>query len=206
MVLVRTIKFSPLHAKPYTSVLATLAYFDLFHHPLTIGELSRFAPVSYQVGQLENIISELLSQRVIYRLGEFYSLSPNYFLQQKRELGNSRAEKLLPGAKKIGRFLFQFPFVKAIAISGSLSKNYSEKNGDVDFFIITAVNRLWIARSLMHAYKKLMMLLGRQHLYCMNYYVDESALVIAEQNFYTAVEITTVIPCAGAEAIQIAGN
>ena len=33
--------------------------------------------------------------------------------------------------------------------------------------------------------------------YCMNYFVDEAELVIAEKNIYTATELYTVIPTAG---------
>jgi hypothetical protein len=112
------------------------------------------------------------------------------------------AEKVLRKASGIGKFLYQFPFVQAIGISGSLSKNYADKKSDIDFFIITKGNRLWIARTFMHLYKKFTYLNGRQHLFCMNYYIDEMAFQIEDQNIYTAIEIMTLLPICGEQSFQ----
>jgi hypothetical protein len=49
----------------------------------------------------------------------------------------------------------------------------------------------------MHILKKLSFLVNKQHLFCMNYYVDEAQLEIAEKNIYTAIEIVTLIPLQG---------
>ncbi len=118
---------------------------------------------------------------------------------EKRETGEP--EKLLPKAFKIGRFLFHFPFVRAIGISGSLSKNFADEKADIDFFIITKANRLWIARTIMHVFKKLTFITGHQHLFCMNYYIDEEAMLIGDQNIFTAIEIATLVPVCGKDAL-----
>jgi hypothetical protein len=118
-------------------------------------------------------------------------------LVKRRREGNLRAEQLLPKAMKIGRFLCRFPYVKGVGISGGLSKLYAHENADFDFFIITKANRLWIARTFMHLYKKLTFLTGKQHYYCMNYYLDEKALQLQDQNIYTAVEAITLLPVSG---------
>jgi predicted nucleotidyltransferase len=104
---------------------------------------------------------------------------------------------LLLLAKKISRFLFRFPFVRGIGISGSLSKNCADQDSDIDFFVITRRNRLWICRTLMHLFKKLTFLTGHQHWFCMNYYIDEVALCIEEKNLFTATELVTLLPVCG---------
>src|SRR5207253_1495870 len=45
-------------------------------------------------------------------------------------------------------------------------------------------------------------LAGRQHYFCMNYYVDASALEIPEKNIFTATEITTLIPLRGSRMFK----
>jgi hypothetical protein len=110
---------------------------------------------------------------------------------------------MLRKAEKAGKLISAFPFVKGVAISGSLSKYFADENTDVDFFIITAPNRLWIARTLLHIFKKLTFLFNLQDLFCMNYFIDQSEPVILEKNIYTATEIATILPVRGGEAFEI---
>lgn len=179
------------------SILKTLAYFDIFNYPLLVQEIKQFSPKPIEENDLNISLNFLVSSGCIYKLNEFYSLRNDISLATKRCLGNERAGVILPKAFKVGAFLYKFPYVRAIAISGSLSKNFADEKGDIDFFIVTKADRLWIARTLMHLFKKFTYITGRQHLYCMNYYVDEACLEIQEKNIYTAVEIKTLMPAAG---------
>jgi predicted nucleotidyltransferase len=104
---------------------------------------------------------------------------------------------MLLKAEKIAGFLSLFPFVRGVSVSGSLSKNFADEDSDIDFFIITAKNRLWIARTFMHLFKKLTFLAGKQHWFCMNYYVSEDHMEIKEKNLYTAIEVATLMPLRG---------
>ncbi|MEO9069997.1 MAG: hypothetical protein ABI261_03115, partial [Ginsengibacter sp.] len=63
-------------------------------------------------------------------------------------------------------------------------------------------NRLWIARTYMHLLKKLSFIVGRQHWFCMNYYIDELCLTISEKNIFTAMEIVTLMPMQGKNCFQ----
>ncbi|MEI9810645.1 MAG: hypothetical protein WDO16_23755 [Bacteroidota bacterium] len=147
------------------------------------------------------MLEQLVAEGTIFRIAEFYLLQNDSALVKRRREGNQRAGQLLPKAMRIGRFLSRFPYVRGVGISGSLSKMYADEKADIDFFIITKANRLWIARTFMHLFKKLTFLTGRQHLYCMNYYIDEKALKLGEQNIYTAIETVTLLP-AGGNAMQ----
>jgi hypothetical protein len=183
-------------------VLKTLAYFDIFRYPLLAEEIRRFIPAHIGDIDIEDILGELAGEKIIYKTGKFYSASDDPSLAERRMKGNELAQKLLPRAAKIAAFLQRFPYVRAVAVSGSLSKNYSDEKGDIDFFIITKKNRLWIARTIMHLFKKLAILSGKRRLYCMNYYIDEESLLIDEKNIYTATEILTLLPLAGSPALD----
>jgi len=147
-------------------------------------------------------MQSLIDDKLIFSLDEFYSLHNDRTLASRRRLGNSLATEQMKIAHRAAMILSGFPYVKGLAISGSLSKNYSTKKTDIDFFIITASNRLWIARTLMHLYKKFTFIIGRQHWFCMNYYVDEAGLEIEEKNIYTAIEIATLLPMRGGESLS----
>lgn len=183
-------------------ILATLSYFDIFKYPLTQTEIYLFLEKSYSAEEFYTALQNLKSESRIYKYDEFYSLRDNYQLVLRRRKGNLKARKMIETAEKIAKLLSYFPFVRGIAVSGSLSKNYADENSDIDFFIVTKKNRLWIARTTMHFFKKLSYLFKKEHLFCMNYYVDEDVLEIQERNIYTAIEIATLLPLRGIAAFQ----
>jgi hypothetical protein len=178
-------------------VLKALAYFDIFQYPLNRQEIRQYLDKPVMAEELDLVLNELLAAGLIFFHNGFYSLQDNPLPACKRIKGNQRAAELLPKAQQIGRFLYRFPFVKGIGISGSLSKNFADDRADIDFFVITKANRLWIGRTLMHLFKKLTFLTGRQHFYCMNYYVDEEVLLLEDQNIFTAIELKTLLPVSG---------
>jgi len=184
------------------SILRTLTYFDLFHYPLLLTEIRDFLDRELSVIQLSKCLDGLIAAKRVFRYQEFYMLHANPLLVHRRKEENELAVSMMEKALRIGRFLQQFPYVRAIAISGSLSKNVAGPTADIDFFIITSSNRLWIARTCMHLYKKFTFLRGRQHYYCMNYYVDESALLLDEHNIFTAIELKTLLPVSGYTVMQ----
>lgn len=184
------------------NILKTLAYFDLFHYPVTRHELLVFSPEKTSLSIIDKGINSLLFEKIIFQLDEFYSLQNKPELAERRRRGNLRAVDQLRIARRVSKLLSYFPFVRSIAVSGSLSKHFAEENSDIDFFIITSANRLWIARTCMHLLKKLSFIIGKQNWFCMNYYVDEARMEIGEKNAFTAMEIVTLLPMQGIDCFQ----
>jgi len=184
------------------NILATLAYFDLFNYPLTRGEVYLFLTKKHPYEQFEDALECLTLGGLIYQFDKFYTLKNDHLLAVRRTEGNAKAAELIKIAKKVGSILIRFPYVRGIAISGSLSKNFADDYSDIDLFIITAKNRLWIARTIMHCFKKLTFLINKQHYFCMNYYIDEQQLEILEKNIYTAIEVGTLIPLQGDTVLE----
>ena len=184
------------------NILATVAYFDMFDYPLTGAEIYLFLKIRCAHGDFEEALRHLVIDGLLYRFEKFYTFKNDSQLVARRHTGNVKAAELIGIAGKISELLIKFPFVRGIAISGSLSKNFADDDSDIDLFIITAKNRLWIARTLMHAFKKLTFLVNKQDYFCMNYYVDEQGLEIAEKNFYTAIEVVTLMPLQGDTAFE----
>ena len=179
------------------NILATLAYFDMFSYPLTRAEIYLFLGKKYNYDDFDDALSCLLIEGAIHQFDRFFSLKNDHQLAVRRVEGNSKAEEMIRIAKRVGNILIRFPYVRGVAISGSLSKNFADEYSDIDLFVITAKNRLWVARTLMHCLKKLTFLVNREHYFCMNYYIDERELQIAEKNIYTAIEIGTLLPLEG---------
>lgn len=179
------------------NIIATLAYFDVFNYPLTAGEILLFLGEKCDNKTFNASLSHLLITDSVYKFDGFYTLKNDPNISIRRQDGNSKAAELIKIAKKVGHILIRFPYVRGIAISGSLSKNFADDESDIDLFIITKSNRLWIARTLLHMFKKLTFLVKKEHFFCMNYFIDEEGLEIVEKNIYTATEIVTLIPLEG---------
>jgi hypothetical protein len=179
------------------NILKTLAYFDIFNYPLTSEEVRRFLPQKCNQLVINEILYGLIRENVVYNFNDFYSLQNNPEFAEIRIAGNKRSIKLLKIARRAAKILSWFPYVQSVAVSGSLSKNFADENADIDFFIITDANHLWIARTCMHIFKKFTFLAGKQNWFCMNYYIDEMKMEIIEKNIFTAMEIVTLIPMQG---------
>ena len=179
------------------SILKVLVYFDIFRYPLTRKEIGSFLeqPASEEI--LGESLDDLLSSSRIFQFCEFYSLRNDVSLVEIRKKGNATAGGLIKKAEEIAKLLFKFPYVRAIGLSGSVSKYFADENSDIDYFLITKANRLWIARTFLVFFRKNPLLKDRHKYYCMNYFVDEADLVIKEKNIYTATELFTLIPLAG---------
>jgi hypothetical protein len=184
-------------------ILATIAYFNLFDYPLKKSEIFLFLGHSDDFNEFEKALNHLANESIIFKLGDFYSLHNNPLLSSRRLKGYNKAISMLKKAEKAAYLISAFPFVKGVAISGSLSKYFADDKTDIDFFIVTASNRLWIARTLLHIFKKFTFLFKMQDLFCMNYFIDEAEPLIVEKNIYTATEIATIMPLRGKNAFDI---
>lgn len=177
--------------------LKTILYFSIFRYPLTLEEIHSYtnnASVNETINELETLISD----DIISKIDIFYVYNKDFDSVTKRLKGNIQAQKVLSIAKKRSKYIAKFPFVMAVGVSGSLSKGYYDDKSDIDFFVITKPNKLWICRTLLMAYKKIFLLNSRKY-FCINYFISTQHLEIEEKNRFTATELKTLIPMEGKE-------
>jgi hypothetical protein len=184
-------------------ILATLTYFNMFDYPLKKREIFIFLGHEDKQHEFDEALSHLIDESAIYKIGNFYSLFNNYALAERRIRGNEKAAVMLKKAEQSAALIASFPFVKGVAVSGSLSKKFAGEDADIDFFIITAANRLWIARTFLHLFKKITFLFNQQDCFCMNYFIDEAEPGILEKNIYTAIEVATILPLRGSGIFEM---
>lgn len=171
-------------------IIKTLLYFDVFQYPLNLNEIISFSKFSLE--KVRETVQKLITKNIIYETSNFYSLTSNYNISRRVE-GNEKATKILKKAVGISKFISQFPFIEGVFISGSLSKGFYGDDDDIDYFIITSPNRLWLARTLLIGFKKIFLLNSRKY-FCVNYFMSTNALEVTEKNRFTATEFVTLIP------------
>jgi len=177
------------------NLLSVLLYFDIFDYPLTASEIIDRSSIISKTEALKEIYA-LTERGGIYRYGDYYTIQNNGALVNRRIKGNLLAIKYLRKARRISSLISYFPFVKSVMLSGSISKMYMDENSDIDYFIITEPNRLWIARFFFVLFHKTLFL-NNTKLFCYNYMIASDHLGIAKMDTYTAAEIVTLIPTYG---------
>lgn len=175
-----------------------LAYFDIFDHPLKISELEQLSSGD----RIREDIHEAIEAKRCFAFKEYISISENVEILVKQRIEKEeRAKSYLPKLNSYAKLISKFPFVKGLAVSGSLSKNVMHDDGDIDYFIITQKNRLWLCRTLLILFKKVFLLNSRKY-FCVNYFVDEENLEIQDKNIFTAIELTYILPIYNSEMIN----
>ncbi len=178
------------------SIIKALLYSDIFKYPLKKEEIfQRLGVVNNDISSIQDQLNNLVQLKFIHQKDEFYSVNAIEHTE-RRIKGNIIAEKNFSKAFEIANLISKFPYIKAVFVSGSLSKNFMDEKSDIDFFIITEKNRMWIGRTLLILYKKIILLNNKEH-FCLNYFIDTDHLEIPEKNLFTATEIVTVIPAFG---------
>ena len=175
--------------------LKPLLYFSLFKYPLTKEEVIAFSNTE-NANTVHKELDTLVENGIIYKIKDFYSCENDASQIERRVAGNEGARKIAKKADRMSRLISKFPFVEGVGISGALSKGFFDKDGDIDFFIITSKQRLWIARTLLILFKKIFLLNSKKY-FCVNYFISENSLEIEEKNLFTATELVTLIPMYG---------
>lgn len=175
--------------------LKPLLYFSLFKYPLTKEEVVAFSN-SKDPNTVHRELNSLVEDGVIYKIKDFYSCENDTSQIERRLAGNEGARKIAKKADRMSRLISKFPFVEGVGISGALSKGFFDEDGDIDFFIITSKQRLWVARTLLILFKKIFLLNSKKY-FCVNYFISENSLEIEEKNLFTATELVTLIPMYG---------
>ncbi len=201
----------PIECPLERAIVHTLLYFELFSYPLTEGEIWQFthddAPEARQPGAsasfeaFQEKLQDLENKGLVFRFQDFFQTQNDPAWVERRLEYNHRADTMLPVARRMSRLIAAFPYIRAVFVSGSLSKHCMRPDSDIDFFLITTPGRLWLARTMLVLFKKIFLFNSHKY-FCVNYFIDTEHLEIEEKNLFTATEVITLLPMYGREWYQ----
>ena len=184
------------------AILLTVLYADLFDYSLTRDELYRrlVHPVRDRAA-FSRAVSRLTGPYLAATQG-YVTWTGREALVDLREHRRAVAQGLWATAQRYAGWLARVPFVRMVAVSGSLALSNAEPDSDIDLFCITAPNRLWLTRAWVVPLSKLTRALPRRFpLYlCPNYILTLSTLDVEDRNLFTAHEVTQAVPLWGHDA------
>ncbi len=190
------------------AVVATVAYYDVLDYPLTGFEVFKYLinpvrliSVESQFSEIEpvgkislkDILETLNSRNISFFLEEKNGF---YFLKGRKEIIQTRIERQKISdekwkkAGKIIKWLQIIPYVKMVAVSGSLAMYNAREDSDIDLLIIARHKRIWTVRFLTSLFFQV---LGkRRHgaktadRFCLNHFITDQSLKIDFPSLYNA--------------------
>jgi len=183
-----------------TAILFTLAYADQFDYPLTELELwSRLISVdkkSISQAEFDRSLQQLIKNNTLLHIHEFFLFSGREGIVLKRQRRTLVAQQKWQQIQLLKRVTPFLAGISAIFITGSLAMNNTNQDDDIDIFIVTKIDRLWLCRlellffTWIIGQKKKRVEEGK-HGWCLNLWLDEEHLAVEEgkRDLYRAYEV-----------------
>lgn len=177
-------------------ILQSVLYFDLFDYPLTAKEIHRYLGIqtSYQIVEHVLNTSRLVSDYLQVTNG-YYTFLGRSHLVEKRLHYSEIARDSWSRFHKMFWIIKTIPYIRMVALTGTLAMNIATKHSDIDLFIVTEHNKVWTTRAsiILLAYLSNCFAIKL----CPNYLISEDNLVFRDRNLYVAHEIAQMIPVLG---------
>ncbi len=180
------------------AILKTLIYANIFDYPLKGYEILKWLiKEETTLIKVERALNRLLKKKKIQFFKDYYFLKGNRKLLVVRKRRYKYSQKFLVKTKLLTQVLKIIPWIKLVGISGGLAVDNSEKKDDIDLFLITDKNRLWLARILAIAIfdflgvRRKVNMKPKQAIgkFCLNTILDEDHLEQSFKDLYTAHEV-----------------
>jgi hypothetical protein len=175
------------------AIIRTLLYFDIFGHPLEKNELFELNSTSPAREEFDLDLDELLRIQLIGHDSGYYFMGDGFQKIMERMDKHDRAVKHNRIAHFVSGMISRYPYVRAVMVTGSLSKKSQSPKADIDFFVVTEPGRLWLCRTILMLFKKVVLLNSKKY-FCINYFIDSKHLEIPEKNIFTATELAYLQP------------
>lgn len=185
-----------------TAVLRTVAYVDVFDYPPTAAQIHRYLEgVAASRADIDAVLANgrLIPHKLIRR-DDYFMLPHRAALAAVRRQREAVSRRLWPKAQRYGRFMARLPFVRMVAVTGSLTMNNAQEEADIDYLVVTANGRLWLCRAFIVVLVRLARRAGVE--LCPNYILAENALEFTGRDLYTAHEVTQMVPLFGLDVYQ----
>ncbi len=169
-------------------------YFDVFRHPLRVDELGALCGV-----EVEAAVEGACAAGTVQREGRWVFRRERGGDRERRAQRSAEAERQWHRARSAAAALALAPFVRGVLVTGALSKQSAEPDGDVDFMLLVEPGRVWTVKSALHLLRRGLPGPLREAL-CTNYLLGTDALGLPQRSMFHAVELATAMPMFGPQA------
>lgn len=178
------------------AVLRSVVYAAMFDYPLTLPQLcATLIGVRADEATVARWwrTSDFLQAAIECRDGMYFPAGRGDVIEI-RTRREALSRDLLARDRRLVAMVSRMPFVRMVAVSGSLAHLNAEGSADLDLFVITAPHRVW---SVTLSVLLIARLLGWRRRMCLNYVISEAALAVAPADLFSANQIIHLRPVSG---------
>jgi hypothetical protein len=160
------------------AIVKAIAYFDMFDFPLTVLEIQKNLSIKSELSEVVKILDgkpkEIDSQN-----GFYFLAGRNRIIQERLDRYNATDRKFKK-ALRLARLYKFIPWIKMIAIGNLMGAHNLKEEGDIDFFVITENNRIWLSRFFCGIVAKALNLRPKpgdsRDKICLSFFISEAAM------------------------------
>lgn len=183
------------------AIARSVLYAALFDYPLTLAELRRTLMGSRQTAS--EIVSTLRGSSALQDVVEshdgFFFPAGCAHLVDIRRRREVRSRGFLLVHRPLLWLIGACPFVRMVALSGSIAHLNLDAGGDLDLFIVTRGARVWSVAVFVVLLAKL---LRRRRTLCANFIVADTDLRFSPQDLFAANQVVGLLPVSGGSLFQ----
>jgi hypothetical protein len=182
---------------PEEAILQTVLYADIFDYPLTPAEIHYYliATVASSAAVMAAVEDSAWLRARLCRTRGYVTVRGRQSIVAVREARQQSSAELWSRAREWAVILGALPFVRMVAVTGALAVDNAPAGDDIDYLIVTAPGRVWLARALVVVVVRLARL-WRVGL-CPNYVLAHSALGQQRRNLFIAHDLAQMVPLVG---------
>lgn len=169
-------------------ILETIKMAHNYDSAFDRDQLYTYLRVKMRRIEFDSILEDLFSQNVISEYNGFiYSRDLQVKHEQRRKWSQTINQKYIFYIEIIALL----PWTKFIGLTGSNSFESCSQDDDLDIFIISQKDRLWLSYLFIVIVSKLF---RKRKVLCVNYLVDDNNLSLSKKTYYTGVQLMQMIP------------
>lgn len=166
------------------ATMEVVAFFDLFSFPLTINEILKYLKIkSDYLAVLDEVESLVKADILNTKEGLYFLLSKDRYVEERKRRYNY-SDRKFKIALKVSRFFRFVPWTRMIAVANLIGRDNLRNEGDIDIFIISDKNRLWLTRFFSVLIAKFLNLRPQKNnskdKICLSFFVSEEGMDLAK--------------------------
>lgn len=176
--------------------LHSVLYASVFDYPLTVEQLHESligveADPSALAAWYAN--SDRLQDAIEHRNGYFFPRGRGGLIEVRHARERS-SRAVLRNLQRPLALVLRMPFVRMVALSGSLAHLNADGRADLDLFVITTADRVWGVTTTVIVLSRLF---GWRERLCLNYVISERHLDVEPRDLFAANQIIHLRPLTG---------